>query len=98
MPKTKTEKPVQRIAYPDNPIMAIMWRDCLLWAIDSPAIRQRFKSDTGLDFVQRRESVIDRMIDEACGVNAVIVDKFVDWFNANIWGLDAFAGECEKAE
>jgi hypothetical protein len=85
----------QRIAYPDNPIMALAWLGCLQWAAEQPAIIKRFEEETGMS-LKSPASGIERMIDEATGFRNAQFDRFVDWFNANVWGLDAFAGQMES--
>lgn len=78
-----------RIAYPNDVLQAIAWRDCLAWAIGEPKILAAFTKETGMK-VDRIG--VERMIDEAVGYDHLqaVCDKFVDWFNANIWGEDPF--------
>ena len=85
----------QRIAYPDNPLQAIAWRDCLMWAINSPEIRAKFTGVTGISFPTPATTPLDAMIDEATGHYREVVDRFVDWFNEWIWGENPWAGQPE---
>ena len=68
---------------PANPLMQIAWVDCLHWAIGEPAIFERFAKDTGLRVAK---SAIERAIDKATGADVGVVKRFVEWFNANVWG------------
>jgi hypothetical protein len=88
----------QRIAYPNNVIMAIAWRDGLTWAFSERDLLAKFESDTGVR-IPRERSAIEAMVDRACGVEhaspSAIADAFVEWFNKEIWGEDPFAERCE---
>ena len=74
---------VGRPALPADPVMAVAWRDCLMWAAGEQGIRDAFESDTGMHLAM---SPFDRMIDEATGLDAAVAEAFVRWFNENIWG------------
>ena len=82
----------QKIAYPDNPIMAAGWLGCVNWAWGKPEIRAQFLKETGL--ILAPATPFERMIDKSCGVvytpNEEIAEKFVAWVNENIWGEDPF--------
>ena len=71
------------IPYEDDPLMAVAWRDCLMWAATQTEILDAFSSETGL---RLGTSPFDRMIDEATGFDAAIAKAFIDWFNENVWG------------
>lgn len=92
MKKGKKSKPKpQRIAYPDNPIMAGMWLSAIRVALDDDKFRKAFEADTGKRFMPPPRSALDAMIDKATGVNEMLADAFVDWFNDKVWGEDPFA-------
>ncbi len=62
-----------------------MYFSCLQWAIGEPEVMAAFKADTGLSYSAPRCG-LDRMIDEATGLQENIVKSFVEWFNKNVWG------------
>lgn len=67
---------------------AIAWRDCLEWAIHEPAVIAAFCRETGTMFVAPKNA-LEAMIDAATGNKpdyAGIEERFVAWFNENIWG------------
>lgn len=89
----------QRIAYPNNIIMAIAWRDGLRWALGSDEIVSRFESETKIYFPKKPRSGIEVLVDQACGVvppdPTKLAVAFMEWFNKEIWGEDPFAERCE---
>jgi hypothetical protein len=68
---------------PDYMIPA--WLGCLHWASQEPWVLEAFMRETGTDISTAR-SPLDRMIDQATGVNAHIAEAFVRWVNVEIWG------------
>ena len=82
----------QRIAYPDDPIAAAFWYGMLRTALVDKGlgIVERFERETGLKMPSKPRSGIETLVDEATGVHREWVDKFVDWFNVNVWGEDPF--------
>lgn len=69
----------------DNPIMQGAWAACLSYTIrrtDAPA---QFEAESGLKFTPAKNG-IEKMIDDATGYEADFLEKFIDWFNVNIWG------------
>jgi hypothetical protein len=73
---------------PDDPLMALAWRDCLSWAVGEPEILGAFQRETGTAYAAPR-TPLDRMIDKATGVEEHVARAFVKWFNANVWGEDS---------
>lgn len=61
------------------------WLDCLRWAIAEPEILERYRRETGSTW-RPASTPIDRAIDEATGRGKLEVEKFVAWFNVQIWG------------
>ncbi len=91
MKKPKVTK--QRIAYPDDPLMAASWLAAIRCALTSqPDMIKAFAKETGLALPTQPRSAIEAVVDEATKVNSEIVDAFVDWFNVNVWGEDPFQG------
>jgi hypothetical protein len=91
--KAPKPEPVQRVAYRDNPIMAQAWLGCISWASQHEEICARFAADTGHRvFWKEQRAPINAMIDKATGYERTVIDAFVDWVNANLWGEDPFAG------
>ena len=83
----------ERIAYPDNPIMAGAWYAAVKWASQEPDCIKRFEEATGHKFsFSDSRSPIERAVDKATGYDQESISQFVDWFNANIWGEDPFQG------
>lgn len=88
---------------PPCPLMRMAWADCLLWAIGFHPILAQFEKDTGVKYRAPRGG-LEMMIDEATGANAALAEKFITWFNENIWGdinesveiLDAPENPAEK--
>ena len=70
---------------PSDPLMAVAWRDCLLWASSNPDCLDRFTADTGVRYIAPRTR-LDALVDEASGRNEAVALQFVEWFNANVWG------------
>lgn len=70
---------------PSNALMHQAWTDCLLWAVGHAEIRKAFQKDTGISW-QPSRSPIEQMIDEATGAEADHIEKFIRWFNQNVWG------------
>ena len=71
---------------PSDPLMAVTWRDCLVWAASEDGFRARFEADTGMKLPKSSSSPLDKMIDEATGFDKAIAEAFIDWFNENVWG------------
>ncbi len=69
----------------ENDLMILAWRDCLMWAIGYTDILNQFASETG-----RRLSVsssgINALVDKATGFQDAELRRFIEWFNANVWG------------
>lgn len=82
----------QRIAYPDNPVMAAAFINFVAWAGGRPDILDWYHNATGrMPFWAKPRSAIEKMIDEASGYDIESTDHFVDWLIENIWGDDPFA-------
>lgn len=82
-------------AFELNPVMAGAWISCLQWAITHDEIMKQFTADTGISYSAPR-SGLERMIDDATGIKGEVVVKFVDWFNANIWGWEPWDEEAQR--
>lgn len=61
------------------------WLGCIAWAIGNPAIVAAFRAETGMNWTPGT-TPLDRMIDEATGVDRKFITAFVEWVNVNIWG------------
>ena len=68
------------------PHMAGIWAACLMWAVTEDAIVARFEADTGKKLPPPARNGLERMIDEATGVNRDIAVAFADWVTKEIWG------------
>lgn len=69
----------------DDAYLLPAWLGCLRWAMTTPEIMRRFEAKTGLKWMPGR-SPIERMVDEACGVQDEFFDAFAKWMNDNLWG------------
>jgi hypothetical protein len=89
---------VQRIAYPDNPVMAAMWHGFMMFVSSEKDIIEKFEEETNLTWPFNSDiSPIDHAIDQATGYDVEVVDKFVDWANKNLWGEDPFNASSEDS-
>lgn len=70
-------------------IMQLAWRDCLLWSVTSkdPDFLAIFRTENGLPPSPR--TPLDAMIDDATGVMDGVGEKYIEWFNKNVWGDSA---------
>lgn len=59
--------------------------DCVRWAVGEPEIVEQFRRDTGFNW-RPGATPIDRAIDDATGVQMDFIQKFISWFNVNVWG------------
>lgn len=77
---------------PTDPLMIPPWFACMQWAISSKPTMDQFFADTGSKYVAPRNG-IERMIDEAAGMDIAFLRTFAKWMNENIWGpRDIVAG------
>lgn len=82
----------QRIAYPDNPIMAAMWAGLVRYVASRQDFIEHFEEVTGHKWIfDAARPPIERMVDKATGHDQAIVDAFVDYVNEYHWGEDPFA-------
>lgn len=69
----------------DEAYLLPAWLGCLRWAMGEEKIMAQFEKDTGEKWIPGR-SPIERMVDDACGVQKEFFEKFAKWMNENIWG------------
>lgn len=82
-----------RIAYPDNPLMAAAFGGFLSHALTTDWIVDQFEKETGeIAYWRIPRSPIIAMIDKASGHEDAIAEKFVDWLILNYWGENPFGG------
>ncbi len=67
-------------------LMVVAWRDCLMWAIGFEPILSQYATETGKKMDIAGRTGIVAMVDEATGCRAAEVRRFIEWFNANVWG------------
>ena len=65
--------------------MTDAWLSCIHWAIQEPEIVDAFRKDTGLNWRPGR-TPLERMIDEATGMDRKFIVEFIRWSNVNVWG------------
>lgn len=76
-----------RVAYPDNPVMAICFAGFLQWAAEEKGVLDEFKTATGIaPFWIEKRTRFDAMIDAATGREKQDFDAFVDWLIESLWG------------
>lgn len=73
---------------PNDFPMRIAWVSCLRWAIGEPEILDAFTADTGITY-SAPKNAIEKMIDEASGHGEKVIESFIEWFNVNVWGVNA---------
>jgi hypothetical protein len=88
---------------PQHPLALIAWHDALIWAVKNPKILAAFQLETGAAIPAPCGGIL-AMIDKACGLDLdeVFAEKFIAWFNENIWGVENgkpvdFGGEVPAA-
>jgi hypothetical protein len=69
----------------DEAYLLPAWLGCLSWALTNPQVLEQFEKSTGFKRNHAR-SPIERMIDEATGMQAEYFAAFAKWMNENIWG------------
>lgn len=81
------------VSYPDNPakeaILTYGWLGCVNFAVQDDDVRAAFEKESGLKFPAAGRMPLDRMIDEATGLEgrqAEYFRAFVLWINENLWG------------
>jgi hypothetical protein len=75
--------------------MTAAWIGCMSWAIGVPEIVEAFRAETGLRW-SPGVTGIERMIDEATGMDRAFIESFIRWANVEVWGpIDG--GESAKA-
>jgi hypothetical protein len=80
------ERQIRDLA-PEDPLMAGAWAAALHAAVCNADMMHSFRSDTG-SFWEPGITPIERMIDEATGVDFAFVIQFIRWFNLNVWGAE----------
>lgn len=81
----------QRIAYPNNPIMAAAWFGLVQFLAGQPDCIRHFEEVSGQRWVfTGGRSPIERMVDTATGYDQAVIDAFIDYVNEYHWGEDPF--------
>jgi surfactin synthase thioesterase subunit len=75
---------------------SIAWRDFLLWAWNTPTMREQFTVATGVEFGSVR-TPLDLAIDAATGAHDSLAAQFIDWATREHWGLESAPAEYQKA-
>tara|TARA_R100001530_G_scaffold1886_1_gene3238 strand:- start:15736 stop:16005 length:270 start_codon:yes stop_codon:yes gene_type:complete len=71
----------------NNPILMGAWFSCVSASVGVEGITKSFKDDTGIDItILVNRSPIEKLIDEATGLDKDIAIKWCDWVTKNIWG------------
>lgn len=74
-----------------DPLMEVAFRDFVLFAYDIPAFRQAFKADTGFDLDDHPKNGLEKMIDDATGINDERAKAFIEWLIKAHWGEANYA-------
>jgi len=83
MPEPSTPK----VLVPRDPLHHAPWAACLLWAGGDKEAVARFRAETGCTWTPPKNA-LDRMIDDATGHSGETARRFIEWFNANVYGID----------
>ena len=76
-----------RIAYPDNPVMAYCFAGFLRFSLEHADTLDAFRNATGIEpFWTEKRSPLEVAIDKATGREKQQIDAFVDWLIENVWG------------
>lgn len=67
-------------------IKAAAYIGCLQWALSEDEVMREFSRDTGTMIVTKPGSPLERMIDQVTRVNEQVIERFIPWFNENVWG------------
>lgn len=70
----------------DNPVMAVAFRDFVLFLWEQPDAHQAFQKDTGTAPLREAKCGLDKMIDEATGVGRRYAEHFAEWVIKTQWG------------
>ena len=65
--------------------MTQAWLGCISFALSHPETVEAFRAETGNRW-QPGRSRIERMVDEATGVDRDFLVAFIRWANVNVWG------------
>jgi hypothetical protein len=77
---------VEALMPADTPrYMLPAWLGCISFAISNDECMKAFRVETGNRWTPGR-SGIERMIDEATGIDRAFIEEFIGWVNVNIWG------------
>lgn len=72
---------------PADPLMLAPWLGCLRWSLTEAEIVERFRADTGCTFTPGKTG-LEQLIDEKTGAMDDFMQKYVAWFNENVWGKE----------
>ena len=65
----------------------VMWGCFLLWAYDDADTHAAFSAATGLVLTEPRDAIA-RLVDNATGYRASVLDRYVEWVTETLWGLE----------
>lgn len=90
----KTALSLDELRPADTPVyMTDAWLGCIHFALGEPDIVAAFRHDTGMNWTPGRTG-LDRMIDEATGIDREFIIAFIRWANVNVLGpIDGPEGE-----
>jgi hypothetical protein len=75
---------------------SIAWRDFLVWAWNTPEMREQFTVATGVEIGFVR-APIDVAIDAATGARDSLAAQFIEWVTHEHWGLESAPAAYQKA-
>jgi hypothetical protein len=70
-----------------NPIMNSAYRSFIDWAFREKDARHTFEVETGTPPLAGNHP-LDQLIDEATGLQAAYLEKFIVWVTINHWGVE----------
>lgn len=75
-------------SWDDDPLMYPAFIACVSWALGEEEIVARSRAETGNNW-QVARTPIDRMIDQATGIEREFFQAFASWVEANIFGTSS---------
>ena len=81
-----TERDILQLMPADTPSEAApAWVSALEFALHNDATMQAYRLETK-DTWSPATTPIGQMVDEAAGADWMFLNRFVAWFNVNVWG------------
>jgi hypothetical protein len=73
------------------------YRGFVEWAFKQAEFRAEFTAATGIPFPKSATTTLERMIDEAVGLDFAVAEAFMLWVSEAHWGLEHCPPEVKEA-